>query len=173
MGSRRTSRKTSGLRVRTPAFKAWFGDWEEEEAREIRDLVPAEIILTGKPSAKRILHSTGISDIRIYEENKKDASSQRIRVSAPGEERKASCIDHKLTNFFDSVNTASKSVDENGEPLVVYHGTTGGCFAVFDRRYGTVENDWATAFILQISLMIHQCSKIRLCLRAAGRGVWR
>ena len=145
------------LSVRTPAFKAWFGDWEEEAAvREIRDLVPAEIVLTDKPSAKRSLHSTGISDIRIYQENKKGASSQRIRVSAPGEERKASCIDHKLTNFFVSVNTASKSVDENGEPLVVYHGTTGGCFAVFDRRYGTVENDWATAFILQISLTIHQ-----------------
>lgn len=110
------------LAVRTPAFKAWFGDWEAAAAvREIRDLVPAEIVLTDKPSAKRSLHSTGISDIRIYQENKKSASSQRIRVSAPGEERKASCIDHKLTNFFDSVNTASKSVDENGEPLVVYH----------------------------------------------------
>lgn len=144
------------LAVRTPAFKAWFGDWEEDEAREIRDLVPAEIILTGKPSTKRILHSTGISDIRIYQENKKGASSQRIRVSAPGEERKASCIDHKLTNFFDSVNNVSKVVDENGEPLVVYHRTTGGGFAVFDRRYGNIENDWATAFILQISLMIHQ-----------------
>jgi len=39
--------------------------------REIRDLVPADIVLTGTPSAKRILHSTGISDIQIYEENKK------------------------------------------------------------------------------------------------------
>ena len=135
------------LAVRTPAFKAWFGDWEEEAAvREIRDLVPAEIVLTDKPSAKRILHSTGISDIRIYQENKKGASSQRIRVSAPGEERKASCIDHKLTNFFVSVNTASKSVDENGEPLVVYHGTTGGCFAVFDRSYESAEGDVGNGF---------------------------
>ena len=135
------------LAVRTPAFKAWFGDWEAAAAvREIRDLVPAEIVLTDKPSAKRSLHSTGISDIRIYQENKKGASSQRIRVSGPGEERKTSCIDHKLTNFFDSVNTASKSVDENGEPLVVYHGTTGGCFAVFDRSYESAEGDVGNGF---------------------------
>lgn len=145
------------LAVRAPAFKAWFGDWEAAAAvREIHDLVPAEIILTGKPSTKRILHSTGISDIRIYQENKKGASSQRIRVSDPGEERKPSFIDYRLAKFFDSANNVSKVVDENGEPLMVYHGTTGGCFAVFDRRYGTVENDWATAFILQISLTIHQ-----------------
>ena len=145
------------LAVRTPAFKAWFGDWEAAAAvREIRDLVPAEIVLTDKPSAKRSLHSTGISDIRIYQENKKGASSQRIRVSGPGEERKTSFIDYRLAKFFYSANNVSKVVNENGEPLMVYHGTTGGCFAVFDRRYGTVENDWATAFILQISLTIHQ-----------------
>ena len=101
--------------------------------REIRDLVPAEIVLTGKPSAKRILHSTGISDIQIYEENKKDASSQRIRVSDPGEERKTSFIDDRLAKFFDSVNNVSKVVDENVGPLLVHHGTTGGSFAVFDR----------------------------------------
>ena len=76
-----------------------------------------------KPSAKRILHSTGISDIQIYEENKKDASSQRIRVSDPGEESKTSFIDYRLAELFDSVNTASKVVDENGEPKVVHHGT--------------------------------------------------
>ena len=85
-----------------------------------------------KPSAKRILHSTGISDIQIYEENKKDASSQRIRVSDPGEESKTSFIDYILAELFDSVNTASKVVDENGEPLVVYHGSDAD-FDVFDK----------------------------------------
>ena len=48
-----------------------LGIGKQDEAREIRDLVPTEIVLTDKPSAKRILHSTGISDIRIYQENKK------------------------------------------------------------------------------------------------------
>ncbi len=235
------------LLVRTPAFKAWFGDWEAAHAtHEIRALTPIEVMLTGKPldkkaaedvfstfgnvensrygtyatfpkgmvgkiirhrgldvsqmlsdlprlfagsvlaiiepeykkeghkehpnvlayhhyvnkftangttyyirfslreertkepqkpSAKRILHSTGISDIQIYEENKKDASSQRIRVSDPGEESKTSFIDYRLAELFDSVNTASKVVDENGEPLVVYHGSDAQ-FDVFDRSKG-------------------------------------
>ena len=235
------------LLVRTPAFKAWFGDWEAANAtHEIRALVPIEVMLTGKsldkkaaeevfstfgnvenprygtyatfpkgmvgkiirhrgldvsqmlsdlprlfagsvlaiiepeykkeghkehpnvlayhhyvnkftangttyyirfslreertkepqkPSAKRILHSTGISDIQIYEENKKDASSQRIRVSDPGEESKTSFIDYRLAELFDSVNTASKVVDENGEPLVVYHGSDAE-FDVFGRTKG-------------------------------------
>ena len=240
------------LLVRTPAFKAWFGDWEAANAaHEIRALVPIEVMLTGKsldkkaaeevfstfgnvenprygtyatfpkgmvgkiirhrgldvsqmlsdlprlfagsvlaivepeykkeghkehpnilayhhyvnkftangttyyirfslreertkeprkPSAKRILHSTGINDIQIYEENKKDASSQRIRVSDPGEESKTSFIDYRLAELFDSVNTASKIVDENGEPLVVYHGSDAD-FDVFDKTKGRANMD--------------------------------
>ena len=76
-----------------------------------------------KPSAKRILHSTGISDIRIYEENKKDVSSQRIRVSDPGEESKTSFVDHRLAELFDSVKDIP--TDENAETLEqsAWHGT--------------------------------------------------
>ena len=62
------------LLVRTPAFKAWFGDWENDP------------------------------------------------------------------------EDASKVVDENGEPLVVYHGTTGGEFSVFDRSYGSIEGDMGNGF---------------------------
>ena len=76
-----------------------------------------------KPSAKRILHSTGISDIQIYEENKKDVSSQRIRVSDPGEESKTSFVDHRLAELFDSVKDIP--ADENAETLEqsAWHGT--------------------------------------------------
>lgn len=76
-----------------------------------------------KPSAKRILHSTGISDIRIYEENKKDVSSQRIRVSDPGEESKTSFVDHRLAELFDFVKDIP--TDENAETLEqsAWHGT--------------------------------------------------
>ena len=51
-----------------------------------------------------------------------------------------------LANFLNNSNTASKVVDENGEPLVVYHGTTGGEFSVFDRSYGNVEGDMGNGF---------------------------
>ncbi|MFC2525013.1 MAG: hypothetical protein ACFNVR_04335 [Selenomonas noxia] len=76
-----------------------------------------------KPSAKRILHSTGISDIQIYEENKKDVSSQRIRVSDPGEESKTSFVDHRLAELFDSVKDIP--ADENAETLEqsAWHGS--------------------------------------------------
>lgn len=76
-----------------------------------------------KPSAKRILHSTGISDIRIYEENKKDVSSQRIRVSDPGEESKTSFVDYRLAELFDSVKDIP--ADENTETLEqsAWHGS--------------------------------------------------
>ena len=218
------------LTVRTPAFKAWFGDWEQvATVREIRDLSPIPVILTGKTldkkeaenifstfgevenkrygtyatfpkgmvgkiikhkgldvsqmiadipqlfstsvlafvepeykkeghkehpnilayhhyvnkftangktyyirfslqeektksskkrNAKRILHSTGISDIRIYEGKIKDASSQRIRVMNPGEESETPFIDSRLADFFDSVKRVpAQELDENGEPL--------------------------------------------------------
>ena len=51
-----------------------------------------------------------------------------------------------LANFLNNSNTASKVVDENGEPLVVYHGTTGGEFSVFDRSYGSIEGDMGNGF---------------------------
>ncbi len=57
------------VQVRTPAFKAWFGDWENDPAN------------------------------------------------------------------------ASKVVDENGEPRVVYHGTENGGFTVFDSRYNREYDD--------------------------------
>lgn len=61
--------------VRTPAFKAWFGDWEAAH-------------------------------------NGKDG------------------------NGVWSVDDVSKVVDENGEPLVTYHGTTTGGFSKFDPKRG-------------------------------------
>lgn len=246
------------LAVRTPAFKAWFGDWEKASAaHEIRALIPVEVALSGKSldkktaeevfssfgevknvrygtyatfpksmvgkiikhkgfdvsqiiadiphlfsssvlafvepeykreghkehpnilayhhyvnkfkangktyyirfslreektkdeqkrNGKRILHSTGISDIEIYEDNKKDVSSQRIRVSDPGEESKTSFIDYRLADFFDSVKDCSKVVDENGEPLVVYHQTR-NMFDSFDVRHeGAGRNDSETPY---------------------------
>lgn len=65
--------------VRTPEFKAWFGDWEKLTLTKIND--------------------SGIDEV-------------------------------SLKRLEDSV---SKVVDENGEPLVVYHGT-GTEFYIFDKK---------------------------------------
>ena len=91
-------------------------------------------------SEKRILHSTAISDVRVYEENQKDASFQRIRVIDPGEGSETPFLDYKLSDFLSSVKDCSKVVDENGEPLVVYHGSDAD-FDVFDRSKGRTNMD--------------------------------
>jgi hypothetical protein len=67
------------VQVRTPSFKAWFGDWEKF-ARE-----------------------HGPSGV-----------------------------------WHDDKGEVSKVVDKNGEPMVVYHGTSGGGFAKFEGASGTV-----------------------------------
>lgn len=45
-----------------------------------------------------------------------------------------------------SDDNCSKAVDENGEPLVVYHGTTSGGFSVFDNTGKAAKVDGATYF---------------------------
>lgn len=51
--------------------------------------------------------------------------------------------------FGDWINdpkNASKVVDENGEPKVVYHGTVSGWFDTFKKEYGNVEGDMGARF---------------------------
>ena len=76
-------------------------------------------------SNKRLLHSTGISDIALYEVTKKDSSLQQYRVIDPAETGEKPFVDKMLAQYFNDVNKekVSKIIDENGEPLVVYHGT--------------------------------------------------
>jgi len=73
-GSETNLTEDQWITVRTPAFKNWFGDWENDPAN------------------------------------------------------------------------ASKVLDENGEPLVVYHGTVAGEFDTFDRSYGSIESDMGNGF---------------------------
>ena len=95
---------------------------------------------TKKKTADRILHSTAISDIEVYESDKKDTPSDRFRVIDPGVKKQVPFFDTKISQIFDSVNTASKVVDENGEPLVVYHGSDAQ-FDVFDKTKGRANMD--------------------------------
>lgn len=66
------------------------------------------------------VHSSAISEVSIY----KNGDSTLTLIQTPGSSS-PSFIDGKLWDFLNSVNKkdVSKVVDENGEPLVVYHGT--------------------------------------------------
>ncbi|MCQ2299977.1 MAG: hypothetical protein MJZ81_07640 [Bacteroidales bacterium] len=79
-----------------------------------------------------MIHAAKVTDVRVY--SKGDAQTDTL-------DRNASPVDYKIANFLDRVNEApvSKVVDENGEPLVVYHGTPEK-FAKFDmdRSSGTI-----------------------------------
>jgi len=84
-----------------------------------------------KPTGKRSIHSTAISEVEVYAANKKTSSLGRSGSIGPGVKEQTSFIDQKIAQILAAVNNASKVVDENGEPLVVYHGTNSD-FSVFD-----------------------------------------
>ena len=66
------------------------------------------------------VHSSAISEVSIY----KNGDSTLTLIQTPGSSS-PSFIDRKFADFLNSVKpeNVSKVVDENGEPLVVYHGT--------------------------------------------------
>lgn len=85
-----------------------------------------------KPSdPNHVFHSTFISSIALYKEGATLSSSRNIDLA----DGFAPSHDDRLAQWFDSVNPAevSKIIDENGEPLVVYHGTNAE-FWTFDKN---------------------------------------
>lgn len=66
------------------------------------------------------VHSSAISEVSIY----KNGDSTLYPLNTAGSSS-PSFVDGKLADFLNAVNKkdVSKVVDENGEPLVVYHGT--------------------------------------------------
>lgn len=66
------------------------------------------------------VHSSAISEVSIY----KNGGSTLTLIQTPGSSS-PSFVDGKLADFLNSVNKkdVSQVVDENGEPLVVYHNT--------------------------------------------------
>lgn len=67
------------------------------------------------------IHSSAISEVSIY----KNGDSTLYPLNTAGSSS-PSFIDRKLADFLNSVKpeNVSKVVDENGEPMVVYHGST-------------------------------------------------
>jgi hypothetical protein len=105
-----------------------------------------------------LLHSTAISDVEIYKNDESDSRSRNDRA----ETGQSSFTDTRLRDFFDSVKNASKVVDENGEPLVVYHGTNKYGFSVFDTN---PQNEKMSLIMPFWKTMVHCFSQNKLTVR--------
>ena len=97
------------VQVRTPSFTEWFGDW-----MAAAEMAPSSM---DSVSVKKIV-ARGIHE----------AISKGQPLDANDESR--------IARILEGVNAdSSKIVDENGEPLVVYHGTNGyESMRVWDER---------------------------------------
>jgi GNAT superfamily N-acetyltransferase len=156
--------------VRTPEFKAWFGDWEYLanfnsnylEISDVKDYVNAVIKNDDFPKRIKpnsILHFKKVYDyilssdengkiigaLTIYPNGKIDqlAISEKMRGKGIGKKMIDLAIEMGATSiatyskysknlvkyFLDK--TISKVIDENGEPLPVYHGTDNK-FSIFE-----------------------------------------
>jgi hypothetical protein len=69
-------------------------------------------------------HNAAISDVQLYKISGQSVTPDVLPAGTTT--ATANFIDTKLADFFNSVNPSevSKVVDENGEPLVVWHGGT-------------------------------------------------
>ena len=91
-----------------------------------------------KPDGRE-LHSAFVSDIELTKaESMKGPSSNSTLTTASS----TSLIDKLLASFLGNVKTdydaSSKVVDENGEPLVVYHGTSASFDTFSEEEQGSV-----------------------------------
>lgn len=144
--------------VRTPAFKKWFGDFENQYKSTLIKIVDGKLIYDGV-------------DVGIFEITKKSDRVEIDRLYIDKEFQKKgigkACIQYLFNNyeidlvelyphpytqsfwlnngvvnvrkdgFFEIDNqkySVSKVVDENGEPLVVYHGTLNK-FNIFNTHF--------------------------------------
>ncbi len=85
---------------------------------------------------KSNFHNMAVSDIAIYDESGSSVTAKDYSIDNDNRNR---FVDAKLQHFFKTAREArknsSKVVDENGEPLVVYHGTNKFGFTVFDKEF--------------------------------------
>ena len=98
---------------------------------------------------KNEVHAATVSDVEVYTKKAEITPGKNLAKSAV-ERASAPFTDDKIAYFFNRVNPdfVSKIVDENGEPLPVYHGTNadfttfdidgacgGAAYFAFDRDY--------------------------------------
>lgn len=124
--------------VRTPEFINWFGDWETlAKAKLLGDNITGFYKGIFKDNEEQFLFEMAVQS------NTLDAKNGAIDVA--GKELVDLAIklfpNSKVGDVFNPI--VSKVVDENGEPLVVYHGTTKN-FNKFSMDYATKQTkvDW-------------------------------
>ena len=85
---------------------------------------------------KSNFHNMAVSDIAIYDESGSSVTAKDYSIDNDNRNR---FVDAKLQHFFKTAREArknsSKVIDENGEPMVVYHGTNKFGFTVFDKEF--------------------------------------
>lgn len=92
----------------------------------IRFTVP---VIKNNPSSENV-HSTAISEVAVYKNERASTvvsayNNAESDASISGKSGSSQFIDDKILHFLNSVKKkdVSQVVDENGEPLVVYHNT--------------------------------------------------
>ena len=112
----------------SPAFKSWFGNWKSvAQARSLADNIKGIYKDIFKQDPEQALHEAAI-------QANSSPSERKGAISTFGEE----IVKHALELFPNAkpgdkyTPSVSKVVDENGEPLVVYHGTS-NTFDTFDK----------------------------------------
>lgn len=115
----------------------------------------AKINLSGKDCYVRIVvreYNDGSRyydhDVTTVEEIQKGADTPQP-ITKMGAEKSTPFVKHSLAEWWAKVNeiSASKVVDENGEPKVMYHGTPYGGFDTFrDESYFTSNKEYADIY---------------------------
>lgn len=105
--------------VRTPAFKKWFGDWEIlAEAKTLSNNIKGVYKLVALNDIERFL-------FEISQQANSSKSEKKGSIDAVGEK----IVELALKLFPNSkvedeyIPVVSKVVDDNNEPLIVWHGT--------------------------------------------------
>ena len=110
----------------------------------IRFTVP---VIKNNPNSDNV-HSTAVSEVAVYQNERASTvvsafNNAESNVGISGKGGSSQFRDGKLADFLNSVKpeSVSKVVDENGEPLVVYHRSQDS-FNVFDRGKIGSASDW-------------------------------
>jgi len=125
--------------VRTPVFKKWFGDWNYDSTITGYDKTPDNLMGISSDSNKQ----KGFDeqsykynlDVEISADNGKTWEKESIKgLNRPHAiENAKRNWGKKGSGILVRDANSSKIVDENGEPMVVYHGSAAD-FNVFDKK---------------------------------------
>jgi hypothetical protein len=108
------------------AYHHYVGKFEQDGKPYYIRFTVQQMKSRSSQTQRNIAHSSFVSEVSIYEKSA-SADPASFRVIDPSFAHGTAPFDVKLSSWFQKVKAAFKSssqvVDENGETLVVYHGT--------------------------------------------------